>query len=272
VNYRHAFHAGNHADVFKHAALVLVLEHLLAKPQPFAVLDTHAGAGVYDLASEGALKTREYEAGVARVFGRELPAAQGYLDLLAALNPTGLTTYPGSPELVRRLLRDHDRLIACEFHPAEAAALRARYRADRRVSVHHRDGYEAVGALVPPPERRGLVLIDPPYEQLDETERLVAALTAGLRKWPTGIFMAWHPIKDSAIGDRLAGAATVETFPKTLRAELTPYPRDGVAMAGSGLLICNAPWKLDEKLAALCQALVPLLGAGQGDWRLVTTA
>jgi 23S rRNA (adenine2030-N6)-methyltransferase len=266
MNYRHAFHAGNHADVFKHAALVLVLERLRAKPQPFAVLDTHAGTGVYDLASEGAQRTREHEAGVARVFGRDVPAAQDYLDLIAALNPSGLTTYPGSPEIVRRRLRDHDRLIACELHPAEAAALKDRYRGDRRVFVHHRDGYEATLALTPPAERRGLVLIDPPYEAPDETERVARALTLGLRKWPTGVFIAWYPIKDSDIGDRLAGAATVEGFPKTLRAELTPYARDGAAVAGGGLLICNAPWKLDEKLAALCEALVPLLGEGRGTW------
>lgn len=264
MNYRHAFHAGNHADVFKHAALVAVLEHLRAKPAPFAVLDTHAGIGVYDLASEGAQKTREYEAGIGRVYGRSVPAAQGYLDLVVAMNPAGLSAYPGSPEIVRRLMREHDRLIACELHPDEYAALKARYRGDARIAVHHRDGYEALGALVPPPERRGLVLIDPPYERGDEAQRLAAALALGLRRWPTGIFMAWYPIKDSRIGDLLAGAASVGGFPKTLRAELSPFPRDGVAMAGGGLTIINTPWKLDEKLAALAEALVPRLGEGQG--------
>jgi 23S rRNA (adenine2030-N6)-methyltransferase len=269
VNYRHAFHAGNHADVFKHAALIAVLDHLLAKPQPFAVLDTHAGLGVYDLGSEGALKTREFEAGIGRVFGQALPAAQGYLDLIGEMNPDGLSTYPGSPEIVRRSLREDDRLVCCELHPEEYAALRARYRGDRRIAVHHRDGYEALGALLPPPERgRGLVLIDPPFEQKDEAQRLARALEAGLRRWPTGIFMAWYPIKDRAIGDILAGAASVGGFAKTLRAELTPYPIDGVAMAGAGLLIANTPWKLDEKLAALAEALVPKLGDGRGTWSM----
>jgi 23S rRNA (adenine2030-N6)-methyltransferase len=268
VNYRHAFHAGNHADVFKHAALAAVLEHLLAKPQPFTVLDTHAGIGAYDLASGGAQKTLEYEAGAGRVFGRELPAAQGYLDLLSAMNPGGeLTAYPGSPEIARRMLRDDDRLILCELHPADAESLKARYRADSRVSVHHRDGYEAVGALLPPTPRRGLVLIDPPFEATDETQRLAQALAVGLRRWPTGIFMAWYPIKDGAAGDILAGAAALGQFPKTLRAELAPYPRDG-RMAGGGLMICNAPWKLDEKLAALAEVLHPLLGEGRGTWRV----
>jgi 23S rRNA (adenine2030-N6)-methyltransferase len=266
MNYRHAFHAGNHADVFKHAALTLILEHLLAKPAPFAVIDTHAGLGVYDLASADARKTGEYEAGASRVFGCALAAAPRYAELLRELNPNGLATYPGSPEIVRRMLRPTDRLIACELHPADAAELRARYRGDPRVSVHHRDGYEAITALTPPPERRGLVLIDPPFEAPDEASRLAAALGAGLRKWPTGIFAAWYPIKDARIGDLLAGAATVGGFPKILRADFTPYRRDGLAMAGGGLLIINAPWKLDEKLEALCAELAGLLGEGEASW------
>ena len=266
MNYRHAFHAGNHADVFKHAALALVLEHLRGKPQPFAVLDTHAGVGAYDLGSEAARKTREHEEGVGLVFAAGLAAAPAYSEMLRAMNPDGLAAYPGSPEIVRRLLRDHDRLIACELHPDDAANLRARYRADPSVAVHHRDGYEAVGALLPPTERRGLVLIDPPYERPDETTRLIRTLTVGLRRWPTGIFMAWYPVKDAAIREALAAAAVSTPFPKTLRAEFLAYPQDGVGMAGGGLLICNAPWKLDEKLEALCRELHPRLGEGRGSW------
>ena len=269
MNYRHVFHAGNHADVFKHAALTLILEHLAAKPQPFAVLDTHAGVGAYDLASEGAQRTREYEAGGALVFGHLLPAAPAYADLLAAMNPDGrLAAYPGSPEIARRLLRAGDRLLLCELHPDDAAALKARYRDDARIHVHRRDGFEAAAALVPPPERRGLVLIDPPYEATDETARLVKALTAGLRKWPTGVFCAWYPIKDHKVGDTLANAARNGGWPKALRAEFLAYPIDGVAMAGGGLLMLNAPWKLDEKLETLCRELHPILGEGHGSWRV----
>jgi 23S rRNA (adenine2030-N6)-methyltransferase len=267
MNYRHAFHAGNHADVFKHAALTLVLEHLRAKPQPFAVLDTHAGVGAYDLGSEAARKTKEHAAGVGLVFEPGLAAAPAYSEMLRAMNPDGvLAAYPGSPEITRRLLRDHDRLIACELHPDDVETLRRRYRADPRVSVHHRDGYEAAGALLPPAERRGLVLIDPPFERADETARLIAALGVGLRRWPTGVFMAWYPVKDAAIGNALAAAAKTTPFPKTLRAEFLAYPRDGVGMAGGGLLIVGAPWKLDEKLEALCRELQPLLGEGRGSW------
>jgi 23S rRNA (adenine2030-N6)-methyltransferase len=270
MNYRHAFHAGNHADVFKHAALTLVLEHLRQKPQPFAVLDTHAGVGVYDLACEAAHKTREYEAGAGRILGRGLASAPRYAELLEAMNPSGLMAYPGSPEIVRRMLRDDDRLIACELHPDDAEALKAWRRGDPRIAVHHRDGYEAIGALLPPAQRRGLVLIDPPFEAPDEAQRLAEALAAGLRKWPTGIFLAWYPIKDGRIGDLLWGAAMVGQFPKALRAECSPYRRDGVTMAGSGLLVCNAPWKLDEKLSALCRELSAKLGEGEGSWSVKT--
>lgn len=268
MNYRHVFHAGNHADVFKHAALTLILEHLRAKPQPFAVIDTHAGVGAYDLASEAARRTGEFEAGVGLVFGRQLAAAPAYAELLAEMNPDGLAAYPGSPEIARRLLRAHDQLAACELHPEDAAALKAGYRGDPRIHVHRRDGYEAAVALVPPPERRGLVLVDPPYEAPDETARLAKALAAAIRKWPTGMFCAWYPVKDHAIGDALAEAARAGDWPRPLRAEFLAYPIDGEAMAGGGLIIVGAPWKLDDKLEALCRELHPILGEGHGSWRV----
>jgi len=262
MNYRHAFHAGNHTEVFKHAALVFVLEHLLQKPQPFMVLDTHAGLGTYDLTSIEAQKTGEFEQGAARVFGGELAAAPAYLDLLTAMNPDGLRAYPGSPEIVRRMLREDDRLVACELHPADAEVLKRRYRDDARVAVHYRDGYEAIGAFTPPPERRGLVFIDPPYEEKDEGRRLAGALTAALKKWPTGIFFAWYPIKDRQIADALSDAAVANGFPKALRAEFLIRPMDGLSLAGGGILVCNAPWRLDERLEALCDDLAPRLGDG----------
>ena len=264
MNYRHAFHAGNHADVFKHAALVLVLERLLEKPQPFTVLDTHAGIGLYDLTSEPAQRSPEYLEGVARITGRELAAAGAYARLIQAMNPDGLTAYPGSPEIVRRFLRPDDRLIACELHPEDAAELKARYRADRRIAVHHRDGYEAIGALLPPTPRRGLVLIDPPFERTDETRRLTRALERGLTRWPTGVFMAWHPIKDPQVTSALR--AVVAAFPKVLHAQLMPYAEDEASLPGGALIICNPPWKLDAQLSALCEALSGVLGNGRGSW------
>src|SRR5690606_27850612 len=162
MNYRHAFHAGNHTEVFKHAALTLVLERLLQKPKPFMVLDSHAGIGLYDLQSEEALRTNEHLEGVAKIFGRPFSAAPHYVDALKGLNGEELRYYPGSPEIIRSMLRDGDRLIVCELHPADGVELKRRYRADPRIAIHHRDGYEAIGGLLPPPERRGIVFIDPP--------------------------------------------------------------------------------------------------------------
>jgi 23S rRNA (adenine2030-N6)-methyltransferase len=266
MNYRHAFHAGNHVDVFKHAALTFVLEWLSQKSAPFAVLDTHAGAGVYDLAGEGAQRTGEYEGGVGKVFAAGLASAPGYSTLLRDMNPGGLATYPGSPQIVRRYLRAEDRLIACELHPDDVEALRARYRGDHRIGVHQRDGYEAMGALLPPKARRGLVLIDPPYEQAHEAERLAQALATGLRRWPNGAFMAWYPIKDGLIGAALTRAAKAGRFPKALQAEFSPFQRDNVSLSGGGLLIVNAPWKLDERLAALGRELAGRLGNGRASW------
>jgi 23S rRNA (adenine2030-N6)-methyltransferase len=266
MNYRHTFHAGNHTEVFKHAVLVFIIERLLEKPQAFSVLDTHAGIGLYDLQSETAQKTREYEQGVARVADAGLSSAPGYSALIEALNPSGLTTYPGSPEIVRRLLRETDRLVACELHPQDVETLKARYRSDRNVSVHHRDGYEAIRALLPPQERRGLVFIDPPFELKDEAATLAGALADGLRRWSAGIFMAWYPIKDGRIGETLSRAAVSSAFPKTLRAEFFPYAPDEATLPGSGLIICNAPWKLDEKISALCEELAGVLGNGRATW------
>ena len=268
MNYRHAFHAGNHTEVFKHAALVLILEHLLQKPQPFAVLDTHAGLGVYDLTSAPAQTTKEYEDGVGRIAGNTLASAPSYSALIAAMNPSGLSAYPGSPEIARRHLRDQDRLIACELHPVDVETLKARYRGERKVSVHHRDGYEAIGALLPPPERRGLVFIDPPFEQRDEASRMAVAIAAGLRRWPNGIFLAWYPVKDRRACEILSAAAAATPFPKALRAEFLAYPRDDASLAGGGVLICNTPWKLDVKLAALCEELSRLLGDGGASWSI----
>ncbi len=266
MNYRHAFHAGNHTEVFKHAALVFVLEHLLQKPQPFAVLDTHAGLGLYDLTSEQAQKTREYEEGVARIIGPGLKSAPAYTSLVQSMNPDGPAAYPGSPEIVRHFLRDQDRLMACELHPADAETLKARYRGDPRISIHHRDGYEAIGGLLPPPERRGLVFIDPPFELKDEAARLARALATGLKRWSTGIFLAWYPVKDHEIGDALAAAAGEAGLPKALRAEFLPYAMDETTLPGGGLIVCNTPWKLDEKLSALCEELGGVLGTGRGGW------
>jgi 23S rRNA (adenine2030-N6)-methyltransferase len=266
MNYRHAFHAGNHTEVFKHGALTLILEHLLQKPKPFAVLDSHGGLGVYDLQSDEAMRTSERDAGVNKVFGRLLSSAPMYSNVLESLNEQYLRFYPGSPELVRRALRENDRLIVCELHPEDGGALRERYCKDRRVYVHHCDGYEAIGALLPPVERRGLVFIDPPYEGKDELDRIAKALRSGFRKWATGIFAIWYPVKDATLGDRVCNAIRDAGFKNAIRAEFCPFPRDGVTLAGSGIAICNPPWKLEGRLQKLCEELAVLIGGEFASW------
>src|SRR5580704_9356548 len=164
MNYRHVFHAGNHTEVFKHAALAAIICRLRDKPTPFVVIDTHAGVGTYDLRSAEAQKTNEAREGIGRIFSKAVPSTDAYLDIVRSLNPSTLTVYPGSPSIIRSLLRDNDRLIACELHDEDAASLRLAFKGDKRVSVHRRDGYEAMIAFVPPVERRGIIFIDPPFE------------------------------------------------------------------------------------------------------------
>jgi 23S rRNA (adenine2030-N6)-methyltransferase len=204
MNYRHAYHAGNFADVVKHAVLCRVLTHLREKPAAFRIIDTHAGAGRYDLAGPEAGKTLEWRDGIGRLMGATLPPPVGalltpYLDAVAALNPDGrLARYPGSPVLAQALLRRQDRLIACELEPRAAAALERELAGDNRAKAIAIDGWTALTAYVPPTERRGVVLIDPPFEQPDEFARLGQGLAAAHRKWPTGIYLLWYPIKDPA--------------------------------------------------------------------------
>jgi 23S rRNA (adenine2030-N6)-methyltransferase len=269
MNYRHAYHAGSHIDVFKHAVLVMLLEHLRKKAKAFTVLDTHAGAGRYDLTAIEAQKTGEAADGIGRVIGKDIPAAAAYLDLIRRLNPDGLRTYPGSPAIIAAFLRDDDSLVACELHEEEAAKLRRAFRGDPRVAVHHRDGYEAITAFVPPSSRRGLVFIDPPYEKDDRDawRRVARRMNAGLRKWPGGMFAAWYPLKDQSGIDQIR-----KTYdngnPPTLAVEFLRVPVDGVTFAGSGILIANPPFGIDAKLKALGKELLAAFEAPTGSLRL----
>ena len=267
MNYRHSYHAGNHTEVFKHSVLVLILQHLLKKPGPFTVLDTHAGAGLYDLTSDEARKTGEAMDGIGRVVDKDVPAASAYFDLIRRLNPTGLRCYPGSPAIVQAFLRENDRLIACELRRDDAALLRANTDGDRRVSVHCRNGYEAINAFLPPPTGRGLVFIDPPFERPDESELLIGRLNLGIRKWPTGLFLAWYQIKDRLATSRLPARHLPHNTP-TLGCEFMRGPVDGLSLAGSGIVICNPPWQFEEKLAALCRELLLAFETPEGRYSL----
>ncbi len=255
MNYRHTYHAGNHTEVFKHAALVALIELLHRKDRPLFFLDTHAGTGLHDLRSERATRTLEAEQGIAKVAGNTAPALSSYLRIVREVGGHHLTAYPGSPEIVRRLLRADDRLVACELHPEDARELRTNFLHDRRVAVHHRDGYAAIRAFVPPPERRGIVFVDPPFERTDEVEVLSRSLLEGRSKWPTGVFVAWFPIKGAGIMDRLCGALLQAGMRKLLLSVFLPFRDAGKSLAGSGVLVCNPPWQFDERVRSICLAL-----------------
>jgi 23S rRNA (adenine2030-N6)-methyltransferase len=278
MNYRHAFHAGNFADVVKHATLARVLVHLMEKPAAFRVIDTHAGAGVYDLAGLEASRTGEWRAGIGRLRHAKLaPAVRAllapYLDAVAAFNPGDrLATYPGSPALVRHLMRPQDRLVACELEPAAAQALAAALRGDARAKAVEIDGYTALNAYIPPKERRGLVLIDSPFELPDEFDRLPEALAAAHRKWPTGIYLIWYPLKDVRATARFGRRLVALGIPRILRAEVTVAPTAAAPaerLAGTGLVMVNPPWRLEAELKLLLPALAGALAeAGAGSARL----
>lgn len=255
MNYKHVFHAGNHTEVFKHSALCLLLLELRKKPTPFTILDTHAGAGIYDILSTEAQKTGEAQNGIGVVIGKDIPAASAYLEIVRRANPNGLCRYPGSPAIVQALLRNNDNLIACELLQDDAKRLRATFHDDKRISVHHRDGYEAIRAFVPPQTRRGLVFVDPPFEKSDEFEQLADALNSGAKKWPSGIFLVWYPLKDRS-GIRTLQARYRSRNPPTLCCEFLREPLDGTKLAGSGLILCNPPWQFEAMLMILCRELL----------------
>jgi 23S rRNA (adenine2030-N6)-methyltransferase len=267
VNYRHAFHAGSFADVLKHAVLARILMYLREKPAAFRVIDSHAGAGLYDLASSEATRGAEWPLGIGQLFEAGLPPKVAellapYLDAVRALNPSGkLRAYPGSPAVVQALLRRQDRLIACELEPHAAAALRRNLRSDKRAKAIEIDGWTGLTAYIPPVERRGLVLIDPAFEQKGDFVRLAQSLDLAYRKWPTGIYMLWYPIKGRPDPDALAKRVKRLGIPKILRAELTVTPlSDPTRLNGCGLIILNPPWILPAELGLLLPVLADLLG------------
>jgi len=271
MNYRHAYHAGNFADVHKHAILTLLLAHLRRKETPFHVLDTHAGIGRYDLFGEQAGKTGEYEDGIRKLMnaGADHPLLAPYLDLVRAENSgEAVRFYPGSPCLIRSQLRETDRMTLIELHPEDAESVRALFKRDRQVTIREEDAYQAMKACLPPKERRGLVLIDPPYEVTDEFQRMIKGLGEALKRWPTGIYAIWYPIKSVAEVKRFTDELVNFGRP-CLTSELMRYEaRDGTKLNGSGLALINPPWQLDEQLASLLPLLHKRLGCqGQTDLR-----
>lgn len=281
MNYRHAFHAGSFADVIKHIVLVRMLTYLQEKPAPFRVIDTHAGAGVYDLTSEEARRGGEWLTGVARIMQARFsektePLLKPYLDIIRAFNPQrDLQAYPGSPLIARALLRPQDRLTACEVEPKARKRLIEALRRDTQARVVDLDGWTALPAFVPPNERRGLVLIDPPFEAKDEFERLAEGFAEAFAKWPTGSYLLWYPVKSRRATDGLARhvaevAASAVPPGKCLRLEFSVAPQaEGRGLISAGLLIVNPPWTLMAELKAILPELEKPLGqGGAGRFRL----
>ena len=270
MNYRHAYHAGSHADVLKHAVLARAIEHLKKKNRPFRVIDAHAGLGAYALNGVEAGKTREWEGGIGKMaapFAPEIEALlKPYREVIVALNPAGgVARYPGSPELTARLMREQDRLIANELHPDDSAVLELHFIRDARVTVTRFDAEASVKANLPPPERRGLILIDPPYEEDNEAQRALRMLAQGHRRFASGVFMLWYPVKDDSPAQGIVNSCAALALPGTLKVEMRIREAfQGGGLAGSGLVVVNPPWQLDEELRILIPALASRLGLG--DW------
>ena len=262
MNYRHHFHAGNFADVVKHAVLARLLVYLQRKDAAYRVIDTHAGIGLYDLSSEEAQKTGEWLGGIGRLLDAKLsPEAQAllapYLEAVMAENTDGgVETYPGSPLIVRRLLRPLDRLTAIELHPEDAEQLKSLFAGDFQVRTIELDGWLALGAHLPPKEKRGLVLVDPPFEEKGEFDRLVDGLVRAHRRWPGGIYALWYPIKDRAAVKDFREGLKETGIPKILDVafEVRPPSREEL-FDGSGLVVVNPPFVFEKEMRVLLPAL-----------------
>ncbi|MBB5048337.1 23S rRNA (adenine2030-N6)-methyltransferase [Rhodopseudomonas rhenobacensis] len=281
MNYRHAFHAGSFADVIKHLVLVRILTYLQDKPAPFRVIDSHAGAGVYDLTGDEASRSGEWLTGIARIMQarfseKAAPLVAPYLDIVRAFNPQReLTAYPGSPLIARALLRPQDSLVACEVElTARKRLIKALHR-DPQAKVVDLDGWVGLPAFVPPKERRGLVLIDPPYERKDEFERVAAGFSEAFAKWPSGCYVIWYPVKSRRATDGLARhvadlASRAPTPGSCLRLEFSVAPQSPEGgLVSTGLLIVNPPWTLAAELKIILPELEKPLGqGGAGRFRL----
>ena len=272
LSYQHGYHAGNHADVLKHLVLLALLRRLQAKDKPFSCIDTHGGAGLYDLRSDQSLLNAEFRGGISLLWQQSLrdPLLVDYQQQVAAFNDHSLRLYPGSPLLIQANLREHDRLHVIELHPTEIEYLKHHLGVDRRVGIHHRDAFEGLLGLCPPEPRRGLALIDPAYENKADYQRVVDALVKLHRRWPVGIVAVWYP-KLARQRDRsewLCRAVARAGFSACLSVELDACAQaEEFGMHGSGMLIINAPWQIDQVLSASLQELQSIMG-GEAAYRV----
>jgi 23S rRNA (adenine2030-N6)-methyltransferase len=253
LSYRHSFHAGNFADVHKHLVLTVLLDYLTRKETPLCYIDTHSGAGCYDLEDKPAMKNQEYKNGVFRLLANRKHApdiAQTYFQIIDQLNSSGNTKYyPGSPHIAANLLRGADRLVLTELHSSDYPLLKQHFKEDKRVAVHHQNGYQSLKAFIPPKEKRGLILIDPAYELADEFKRVSKEVIQAYRKWPTGCYAVWYPILLRSTIDNFEQSIIASGIKKILVSEICIH-RDDVPrrLNGSGMLIINPPWRSEETL------------------------
>ncbi len=270
MNYHHAYHAGNFADVFKHALISRVLIYLMRKDAPLRYIDTHAGAGLYRLDSEAARTTGEWRDGVGRLGYCDMPGDVAalmtpYLNAAGILPGAELASYPGSPLLAQHLLRADDRLTLCELHPVAAKSLTRAIGRDRRVKILQTDGYAGLNAMTPPVERRGLVLLDPPFEAADEFDHMTQAIEAAWRKWPTGVYMAWYPCKDARKSAGFGDGLTRAGIRRVLRLECAvAQPQPDGPLSACGLILINPPHGLAAEARMLLPWLTQVMARGRG--------
>ncbi len=277
MNYRHIYHAGSFTDVVKHIILIALLNALSRKTTPFCYIDTHAGIGNYDLFSEFAKKTREYETGIEKIIQQESPPEliKRYLDIVHRINNqlthtqfSSLRYYPGSPMIARTMLRPHDRMIVSELQRNDYETLRASFAGDKQVAVHHMDGFLGLKAHLPPDQRRGLILIDPPYENPDEFNRIAHALPIALKRFQTGIYAIWYPLKEMHTVQRFYRTLQENIQQPMLAIELTIYPDLPQHLNGCGMAIINPPFEFDATINAVLPWLWQALTInGQGSYR-----
>ena len=276
MNYRHAYHAGNFADVVKHTILTRILAYLMRKDAAFRVIDTHAGVGIYDLFGDKAERTGEWRDGIGRVMATELPDPVAellapYLDAVRAQNPDGdLRYYPGSPFITRHMLREQDRLMAFELHPMDANRLKENFAGDFQTRITQLDAWDIFGTHLPPKEKRGLVLVDPPFEEKGEFARMVQGLEKAHKRWPGGTYAFWYPIKEPDEVEAYVKALKKSGIPKILRLELTIRPPSTPPrLHGTGMVVVNPPFVLEEEMRTVLPLLADLLSdEGRGRWRV----
>lgn len=257
MNYRHSYHAGNFADVVKHVTLIALIAAFEKKPSPFCYIDTHAGIGYYDLSSETAGKTKEYLGGIEKIIQAEKPPIliRNYIDCVHQINNrlsdskfASLRYYPGSPMIARHFMRTHDRIVLCELQPQEYQTLRNTFAGDKLVAVHHADGFLSLKPFLPPKERRGLILIDPPYENPDEFTRIAHSLPIALKRFETGVYAIWFPIKERIAVERFYRTISQHIAKPAISIELTIYPDLPSHLNGSGIVVINPPFQFEETM------------------------